>query len=1079
MQQRSWSRDNLNVLAGVVILACSAWFVLAVWPWNREDIERHHVEFAAAFLIELIIIAISFQVVKVFIERRDMANRDPVYRSIFADGYKIYEGVHDWIFRTMKESYARAAEESNLVGAFPLVPKEYADNQRRDRARGSSREIVTQFFKEHRSLGISFNKGALRDDIVKLLRDVEDFRQSHSGFLASDTTEGEGSQLLNASSSLRNMLRDLQDNLDAHPNDEVTLKFQAKGGCFCVRIVGTKDEEGPEARLVLGEDARRKYTPDLSPSLELNDFSEKIADKDKSLEKQYYAERKGVLECETLFNLASALSSETADDATVGASGTPGESGETRKDERYPKSLEKLHRVFADTGLPTACNRLGLVLSWYPGTGTDAKDRKREALSLFERAADQDDGDAYYNLALMYLRGEGCEKDAGKAFKELERAADLGLPKASTRLGLMYRDGTGVEANIESCEVHLRKGADADDADAQYCLGLLFADGIKREPDYTQARSWFCKAAKQRHVDAQYRLGELHLDAIYGERNLAQAADWLRCAAKRGHADAQVSLGRLYRDEDYAERDPELAREWFERAAEAGNSEAQWELAMTMNDPDGGRRDAASSLERLRKAASEGHTGARFLALMLATNDAQLAARPEDLPWIRHEAEKGNAEAQNSLGVLHLRVGETSEGADWLRRADVNGDETAPANLWSLYQAGLIAEPDATTVFGWTRAAAERGDTDARYHLARALLVGEGTEQDETEGVSCLQEAADEGHAEAQNTLGDMCRNGVAVVANETEAANWFRKAAEQGHLDASCNLMEMYLDGRGTDPADIAGRTDANVWIGRAATRGHARSVDLIRTLAEAGQYFARFSLGHMYLEGRVVAKDVGKGLELLSDVADGGDAGAQFVLACTYAVGEVVPRDEETAAKWMRRAAEQEHSGAECWLGKMFFDGRGVEGSYTMAAKWWGRAAEHGNSDAQAEIGMMYTDGLGVERNDVEAAKWMRLAAEQGHAEAQFRLASMLIPRARGGGGQGRSDGMARPLSRAVLRPCSRKSRVVRRGGPPGRHVPPRHPLLEGRGEGAGLLPGTAVDARLGRGGQSRDARPDSQSG
>jgi len=64
---------------------------------------------------------------------------------------------------------------------------------------------------------------------------------------------------------------------------------------------------------------------------------------------------------------------------------------------------------------------------------------------LFERAAQQGDVSAMYNLGVMYYHGLGVEQSYEKAKEYHEQAAQLGFAKAQYNLGCMYRDGEGVK----------------------------------------------------------------------------------------------------------------------------------------------------------------------------------------------------------------------------------------------------------------------------------------------------------------------------------------------------------------------------------------------------------------------------------------------------------------------------------------------------------------------------------------------------------------------------------------------------------------------------------------------------------
>lgn len=122
----------------------------------------------------------------------------------------------------------------------------------------------------------------------------------------------------------------------------------------------------------------------------------------------------------------------------------------------------------------------------------------------------------------------------------------------------------------------------------------------------------------------------------------------------------------------------------------------------------------------------------------------------------------------------------------------------------------------------------------------------------------------------------------------------------------------------------------------------------------AEAGFY-----LGHMFVEGHGVAKDMDKAIECFELAAERGDADAQFKLA------------------------------------QLYDEGKGALQDYTLAAKWYQAAAAQGTYDAQYRLGEMYESGLGVNYNPVYAHTLFNLASmsgEQNYVDARERLGEQL---------------------------------------------------------------------------------------
>jgi TPR repeat protein len=107
-----------------------------------------------------------------------------------------------------------------------------------------------------------------------------------------------------------------------------------------------------------------------------------------------------------------------------------------------PMRAAKLYQLACNAGLTQACNSLA-ALAMQGGAGID----KAQAESAFRTSCDADDYAGCVNLALMYLRGDGVERDPAKAASLNQRACDGGLGIGCARLADAYQRGEGVEAD--------------------------------------------------------------------------------------------------------------------------------------------------------------------------------------------------------------------------------------------------------------------------------------------------------------------------------------------------------------------------------------------------------------------------------------------------------------------------------------------------------------------------------------------------------------------------------------------------------------------------------------------------------
>ena len=174
---------------------------------------------------------------------------------------------------------------------------------------------------------------------------------------------------------------------------------------------------------------------------------------------------------------------------------------------------------------------------------------------------------------------------------------------------------------------------------------------------------------------------------------------------------------------------------------------------------------------------------------------------------VKAKAEKGDAEAQNLLGLSYI--------------------------------SGRGVATDAVQAVFWWRKAAEQGFAVAQYNMGQSYAYGDGVAKDSSQAVSWWRKAAELGYADAQYNLGYYYANGLGVVQDYVKAVLWYRKAAEQGNASAQYYLGVCYFNSAGV-------------------AQDNVHAVYWTRKAAEQGNETAQLSLGWCYYNGEGVAKDV-----------------------------------------------------------------------------------------------------------------------------------------------------------------------------------------------------------------------------
>ncbi len=111
---------------------------------------------------------------------------------------------------------------------------------------------------------------------------------------------------------------------------------------------------------------------------------------------------------------------------------------------------------------------------------------------LFEKADKLGHPDAPRVLGLMYVNGDGVERDYAKAMHYFQKAFDRGNYVAAYDIGAMYKNGEGVAKNIEKAKSYFTIAAKKEYGLAQFELAKLYALEHNKEAFLYWAR----KAAK-------------------------------------------------------------------------------------------------------------------------------------------------------------------------------------------------------------------------------------------------------------------------------------------------------------------------------------------------------------------------------------------------------------------------------------------------------------------------------------------------------------------------------------------------------------------------------------------------------
>ena len=461
--------------------------------------------------------------------------------------------------------------------------------------------------------------------------------------------------------------------------------------------------------------------------------------------------------------------------------------------------------------------------------------------------------------------------------------------------------------------------------------------------------------------------------------------------ATRGNPEACYYIGRYYLEE---KQKRDLAESFLEKAAKAGHAGAAEILARQFGGPAPAGGNAAP-------AASDEETEALLKQAMSANEagDYDTSVRI----W-RELAEKGNAQAQNCLGVSYAK----GEGVEkdlktavlWYRRAAEQGYTKAMFNLGGVMKRDNGIGPDLAEAVRWYRKAAGLGHPRSAAYLGLAYDNGEGVKQDAAVAVRWYQIAVDRGDPAGMRYLGVSYEEGTGVKQDLAKAFSLYCQAADLGDLPSMYYAGMNCENGMGTEQNP----EEAASWYRRAAERGEERSAA---------------ALGRLYLEGTGVEADLDQALYWAQKAKDGGAKTADELLELIRArkekeakrqaeeeakrkAEEEAKRQAEEEAKKAAQKPEQEAAApAAETLSSEEAHAEGMKqfqaGNYAEAYPLLKRACpfigprKGRYPDGQAALGSMEERGLGTEADEMMALWRYRIAAREGNpdgAEGIMRL-------------------------------------------------------------------------------------------
>lgn len=644
-----------------------------------------------------------------------------------------------------------------------------------------------------------------------------------------------------------------------------------------------------------------------------------------------------------------------------------------------------------------------------------AEDRNSEFIKWFERAAENGDSDAAYQLATHYLHywnRDVVEYDAQEGFAWMLKAAEMGNVDAETDLGGMYYEGNhGIDKNYDLAFAYTREAAEKQSTIAASNMSLFYRLGAGVEIDIEKSIEWAIKAAELGDTDRIFQYASWYFNGENGmPEDRAKALEYSIIAADNGSITAMENTGICYMNGWGTSTDKIKAIEWFEKAAREDSSKAFYNLEKLYSeiDPQNG---PYKYFNILKQTADNGGCEAMY-RLHEKYRDGQGTEIDlgKAITYLQKAVDGEHPEACFRM-AFYCMNGEYGVEKDqqraiklWEVAADKGNSVVAMENIAFSYESGNGAEKNIDLAIHWFERAAKE-NSDRAFANLEALYTKRDPINGDRDFFVFVKQLADDGVLAAMHRMSHLYEIGKGTKQNDTEARRYLNEAVSHNYPPAQFTSGLNYLNG--------SCGVEVNV----------SKALELIEAAADQGFMLANRNLGIYYKQGKIVERNLETAISYYMRAVQQGDISSMTELGFCY--GQL--GNDTESFRWYQKSAQNGDPDGKVWLADYYMDGKGTEIDYALAEKLYLEAledsrfhnpnskklavlglrflylktqqlekafqfnmqyAENGDADAQCEVGKAYARGEGTEQNLKEAVRYFKLAADQGNAEALFNL-------------------------------------------------------------------------------------------
>lgn len=408
---------------------------------------------------------------------------------------------------------------------------------------------------------------------------------------------------------------------------------------------------------------------------------------------------------------------------------------------------------------------------FYYGTDNAEKDLIK-AKELLELEMERGNILAFYDLAVMYERGIGVEKNEDESIKLFQKAycGFLHINRNSTqekileytnyRIGKMYLYGQGMEKNYEEAIRFLQEAPKS--IYALYSLGSIFEKGLGTEINYNKAFDYYISSKSNPY--SAYSVAEL---------------------IKNRKVNTNINEVELFNS----------AYKGFEKFEKNSHDDnLQYRLGKMNYQGKGTEVNVEKAIDYLKNSTAMGNDNAKYLLAKIYLEMGMVGNVPQAIIWLEELADKNIIHACNLIAKEYRRGVNIDINIDKaIRYYSISADKNDCFAQYELYKIyfNTAGHTNIELSINYLLKSAENGFDIAQYQLGKYYLQDEPIKRVDI-GIEWLQKSAQQGNQFAQYTIGKLFLFGKEVPQDKEKAVLYLTASAEQGNEYAIYLLNHM-----------------------------------------------------------------------------------------------------------------------------------------------------------------------------------------------------------------------------------------------------------------------------------------------